>query len=212
MPRSSGSTDPAASALRPSLAIIGRWLGARPPVTAIWIAIEREVGEAAQGKGDDRDRAFGDKVLHLPRSMKATNSLSTILVPKSPPACSASAHGTPSKNIRRKDIAEHLLEREIRLTEQPANPAQNAVGERDQRDEGQHHRADRNGQLDPGLRALRRGHDDVGGLFLAIVARITGASCRMRSQGRVAAFGGSGIMILAIRMPPGADMKAAATR
>ena len=31
---------PAASARRPSLAIIGRWFGASPPVTAIWIAIE----------------------------------------------------------------------------------------------------------------------------------------------------------------------------
>src|SRR3546814_10029400 len=31
---------PASSALRPSFAIIGRWFGARPPVTAIWIAIE----------------------------------------------------------------------------------------------------------------------------------------------------------------------------
>src|SRR3546814_13005755 len=39
---------PASSALRPSFAIIGRWLGASPPVTAIWIAIrseERRVGE-----------------------------------------------------------------------------------------------------------------------------------------------------------------------
>src|SRR3546814_18234616 len=31
---------PASSALRPSFAIIGRWFGARPPVTPIWIAID----------------------------------------------------------------------------------------------------------------------------------------------------------------------------
>src|SRR3546814_13481212 len=40
---------PASSALSPTFAILGRWFGARPPVTALWIAIrsaERRVGEA----------------------------------------------------------------------------------------------------------------------------------------------------------------------
>ena len=41
-------------------------------------------------------------------------------------------------------------------------PAEQAVGERDQGDEGEHHRADRDGEPDAGLRALGGGHDDVG--------------------------------------------------
>ena len=45
-----------------------------------------------------------------------------------------------------------------------AEPAEKPVGERDQRDERQHHRADRDRELHAGLRALRCGHDDVGGL------------------------------------------------
>ena len=36
---------PASSALSPSRAIIGRWLGARLPVTAIWIAIELKLAK-----------------------------------------------------------------------------------------------------------------------------------------------------------------------
>ena len=52
-----------------------------------------------------------------------------------------------------------------------ADPAEQAVGERDQGDERQHHRADRDRQLDAGLRALRGGHDDVGRL-LALLERL----------------------------------------
>ena len=98
-------------------------------------------------------------------------------------------------------------------------PAEQAVGERDQRDEGQHHRADRDRQLDAGLRALRGGHDDVGGPL----AFLEGLGTSIWSSGAPAAVppssgsssgrgGSSGMMILAIRMPPGADMKAAASR
>ena len=46
-----------------------------------------------------------------------------------------------------------------------ADPAEDAIGHRHQGDKGEHHRADRNRQLDPGLRALPRGHDDIGGLL-----------------------------------------------
>ena len=35
---------------RPSLAIIGRWFGARPPVTAIWIAIELKLAKPHSAK------------------------------------------------------------------------------------------------------------------------------------------------------------------
>ena len=41
---------PAASARRPSLAIVGRWLGASPPVTAIWIAIEEKLAKPHSAK------------------------------------------------------------------------------------------------------------------------------------------------------------------
>src|SRR3546814_5941840 len=41
---------PASSALRPSFAIIGRWFGARPPVTAIWIAIELKLANPHSAK------------------------------------------------------------------------------------------------------------------------------------------------------------------
>src|SRR3546814_20425579 len=45
---------PASSALRPSFAIIGRWLGASPPVTAIWIAIELKLAKPHSAKVADR--------------------------------------------------------------------------------------------------------------------------------------------------------------
>src|SRR3546814_16979550 len=41
---------PASSAFRPSLAIIGRWFGASPPVTAIWIAIELKFAKPQSAK------------------------------------------------------------------------------------------------------------------------------------------------------------------
>src|SRR3546814_4439978 len=34
----------------PSLAIIGRWLGASPPVTAIWIAIDEKLAKPQSAK------------------------------------------------------------------------------------------------------------------------------------------------------------------
>src|SRR3546814_20917901 len=40
----------ASSALRPSFAIIGRWLGARPPVTALWISIEQKLAKPHRAK------------------------------------------------------------------------------------------------------------------------------------------------------------------
>src|SRR3546814_5895630 len=41
---------PASSAFSPSLAIIGRWFGASPPVTAIWIAIELKLANPQSAK------------------------------------------------------------------------------------------------------------------------------------------------------------------
>ena len=43
-------SEPASSAFSPSLAIIGRWLGASPPVTAIWIAIELKLAKPQSAK------------------------------------------------------------------------------------------------------------------------------------------------------------------
>jgi hypothetical protein len=63
------------------------------------------------------------------------------------------------------------LEAEVRIAEQVAEAAEQAVGQRDQGDEGEHHRADGDGEPDAGLRALRRGHDDVGGP-LALLERL----------------------------------------
>ena len=55
------------------------------------------------------------------------------------------------------------------MAEPAAHAAEDAVGERHQRDEGEHHRAHRHGELQPGLRALGGGHDQVGGAFLVVV-------------------------------------------
>ena len=41
---------PASSAFSPNLAIIGRWLGASPPVTAIWIAIDEKLAKPHSAK------------------------------------------------------------------------------------------------------------------------------------------------------------------
>src|SRR3954470_10575038 len=43
-------SEPASKAFRPSLAIIGRWLGASPPVTASWIAIELKLAKPQSAK------------------------------------------------------------------------------------------------------------------------------------------------------------------
>ena len=57
------------------------------------------------------------------------------------------------------------------MPEPVAEPAEQAVGERDQSDEGEDHGADRDGELDARLRALGRGHDDVGRLH-ALLERL----------------------------------------
>src|SRR3546814_4079448 len=66
--------------------------------------------------------------------------------------------------FRAEDRADHRLERQVGIAEPAADPGEQPIGERDERDEGEHHRAHRNRQLDAGLRALCRRHDDVGGL------------------------------------------------
>ena len=66
----------------------------------------------------------------------------------------------------RKDVTEDQLETQFGMVEQPADPAQNPVGERDERHEREHHRRHRDRNLYAGLRAVRRRHDDVGGAFL----------------------------------------------
>ena len=86
----------------PNLAIIGRWFGARPPVTASWIAIELKLAKPHKAKvtiARLRSLSAAAGPAALPRSMNATNSLRTILVPNSPPATPASFHGTPIKNM-----------------------------------------------------------------------------------------------------------------
>ena len=75
----------------------GRWLGASPPVTAIWMAIDEKL-EKPHKANVTIPTVAGDKVFRAPRSMKRQNSLRTILVPNSPPACKASPHGTSSSS------------------------------------------------------------------------------------------------------------------
>ena len=105
--------------------------------------------------------------------MKATNSFSTTLVPNRPPAVDASSHGTFSMNMTGWKILPRISwKRQLGMAEPVADPAEQAVGERDQSDEGKHHRADRDGELDAGLRALGGGHDDVGGLVLAMLGLV----------------------------------------
>ena len=149
--------------------------------------------------------------------MKATNSLSTSLVPNRPPAVPASFHGTPIRNmIGCEDVADQPLEAEVGNADHVAEAAEQAVGERDQSDEREHHRADRDRELDAGLRALGGGHDDVGRLLaflegLGDVDLVVVVAAALERQ-LVRAGRSSGMIILAIRMPPGADMKAAASR
>src|SRR6185369_5875250 len=91
---------PASRARRPSLAITGRWLGARPPVTAICIAIELKFAKPHSANVTiSRLRWLNTAASILPRSMKATNSLRTSFVPNRPPAVPASFHGTPIRNM-----------------------------------------------------------------------------------------------------------------
>ena len=69
--------------------MIGRWLGARLPVTAIWMAIEEKLAKPQSAKVTTAT-VRGDSAVIWPRSMKATNSLRTILLPNRLPACIAS--------------------------------------------------------------------------------------------------------------------------
>ena len=105
--------------------------------------------------------------------MKATNSFSTTLVPNRPPAVAASFHGMFSMYMTGWKIVPRMqLEAELGMAEPGADPAEQAVGERDQGDEGEHHRADRDRELDAGLRALGGGHDDVGRPLLAMLGLV----------------------------------------
>ena len=108
-------------------------------------------------------------------------------------------------------IADQPLEAEVGNADHIAEPAEQAVSERDEGDESQHHRADRDRELDAGLRTLGSGHDDVGGLH-ALLERLGDVDLRNPPTRVGVVAGSSGMMILAIRMPPGADMKAAARR
>ena len=62
----------------PSRAITGRWLGARPPVTAIWIAIELKLAKPHSMKVTTAMLA-GDRP-DVGSWLNATNSFSTTLV------------------------------------------------------------------------------------------------------------------------------------
>ena len=152
--------------------------------------------------------------------MKATNSLRTILVPNRPPATPASFHGTPIRYMTGENsVADQRLEAQVGHAEPAADTAEHAIGQRHQRDERQHHRADRDRQLDAGLRALGGGHDDVGRAFALLKGigdlDLVLGPCRrrrLRAASSSAPGGSSGMISLAIRIPPGADMKAAASR
>ena len=79
----------------------GRWLGARPPVTAIWMAIELKLAKPHSANVTIACvRSLRVPGSIAPRSMKATNSFSTILVPNNPPAICASFHGMPRRNMK----------------------------------------------------------------------------------------------------------------
>ena len=199
---------PAISALMPSRAIIGRWLGARPPVTAIWIAIELKLANPHSEKVTTAT-VYGDSVaLDRAEFDERDEFVEHDLGAEQAARLARLGHGhAEHQHDRLEDIADERWKLRSGIAEPAADPAEQPVGERDERDEGEHHCADRDRQLDAGLRALRGGHDDVGGPFL-VVARL-GELDRLASP---MSSGSSGIMILAIRMPPGADMKLAASR
>src|SRR3954464_10745568 len=88
---------PASNARSPSRAITGRWLGARPPVTAIWIAIELKLAKPHSMKVTTATLA-GESP-EVGNWLKATNSFSTTFVPNRPPAVEASSQGTFSMNM-----------------------------------------------------------------------------------------------------------------
>jgi hypothetical protein len=98
------ASDPASSARMPSLAITGRWLGARPPVTAIWIAIELKLAKPHKAKVTiARLRSLRVAASIFPRSMKATNSFSTSLVPNRPPSPRSCCRRVHTKTRRRRE-------------------------------------------------------------------------------------------------------------
>ena len=150
----------------PSLAITGRWLGARPPVTAIWIAIELKLAKPQSAKVTiARLRSAQRRGVHLAEVDEGDEFVEHEL------GAEQAARGprlvprhADQEHDRLEDVADEPLEAEVGDADQVAEAAEQAVGERDQGDEGEHHRADRDRELDAGLRALRGGHDDVGGL------------------------------------------------
>ena len=150
----------------PSFAITGRWLGARPPVTAIWIAIELKLAKPHKAKVTiSRLRWLKRRRVHLAEVDEGDELVEDELGaeqaargPSLPPRYADQEHD------RLEDVADDPLEAEVRNSDQIAEAAEQPVGERHQGDEREHHRADRDGELDAGLGALRRGHDDVGGL------------------------------------------------
>ena len=159
------ASEPAIMRARmPSLAITGRWFGARPPVTAIWIAIELKLAKPHSAKvtiarlrSVQRCRRRiaevdeGDEFVEHDLGAEQAAGHAR-LAPRNP----------DQEHDRREHVADQPLEAEVGNADHVAEPAEQAVGERDQRDERQHHRADGDGQLDAGLRALGGGHDDVG--------------------------------------------------
>ena len=124
-----------------------------------------EVGEPAQREGHDRaaplaerfERAeFDEGDEFVQHDLRAEQ-----------PACESGLFpgDADQEHHRRENPAEHLLEAQFGIAEQAAGPAEQAIRQRDERDEGQHHGAHRDRQLYAGLRALRGGFDDVGRLL-----------------------------------------------
>ena len=175
----------------------------------------REVGETAQGERHDPDRGRRQG-LQGTQINESDKFVEDDLGSEQPAGLQSLAPwNAQQKHDRRKDITDNLLEAEIGLAKQPADSSQNAIGECDERDKGEHHRTNGNGQLDPGLRALGRGHDDVGRFFFPIVGKDYRLFIRVRiGKGRVAAafMSAPGGILMAKLMMPGADMKAAASK
>ena len=156
------------------MAITGRWLGARPPVTAIWIAIELKLAKPHSAKVTiARLRSLSSAAgAHLAEVDEGDEFVEHELGAEQPAGDQRLVpRNADQEHDRREHVADQPLEAEVGDADQLAEPAEQPVGERDQRDERQHHRADRDRELDAGLRALRRGHDDVGRL-LALLERL----------------------------------------
>src|SRR3546814_15784578 len=65
---------PSSTASRPSFAIIGRWLGASPPVTALLIAIELKLAQPHSDKEATANELGAKPPCTLPQPMKPQNS------------------------------------------------------------------------------------------------------------------------------------------